>query len=290
MWSQIVGKIKLALDPMVNHWWQVALYLSARGLTTSIMPAGDRGLEIEFDFLDHQLQLRTTNGSQQNVALEPRSVASFYAATLHALEELGVSVTLNPRPTEVPVAIPFDQDETHATYDADAAHRFWMALVRMHKVFSEFRSEFIGKHSPIHFFWGGFDLASTRFSGRPAPKHRGGIPNCPDFVQELAYSHEVSSCGFWPGGAEEGSFYAYAYPEPNGFADWPVEPVGARYDSTLGEFVLPYADVRSSRDPEATLFAFLQSTYEAAATLGEWDRAALDAPFAAEPDRSTSRP
>ena len=276
LWTQIVGKVRLALMPMINHWWQVPLYVSARGLTTSLMPAGRCGLDIEFDFVDHRLELRTSHGSRRQVALEPRSVASFYAATTVALEELGVSVRLYPYPTEVLDAIRFDQDEVHHSYNAEAAHRFWLALVQVHRVMLAFRARFIGKASPVHFFWGAPDLATTRFSGRPAPKHRGGVPNCPDFVQVMAYSHEVSSCGFWPGGSGEGSFYAYAYPEPDGFAAWPVDPPEARYDIDLGEFVLPYSSVRTAPDPDAMLVAFFQSTYEAAAELGHWDRPSLE--------------
>jgi hypothetical protein len=277
LWTQIVGKIRLALMPMINHWWQVSLYVSSRGLTTSLMPAGDFGLEVEFDFVDHVLDLRTTRGEHRRIKLEPRSVANFYAATTAALDELGVHVHLFPRPSEVVEAIRFDEDELHRSYDADAAHRFWLALVQSHRVMVRFRAGFIGKVSPVHFFWGGADLATTRFSGRPAPKHRGGVPNCPDWVQELAYSHEVSSCGYWPGGSEEGSFYAYAYPQPDGFADWKVEPSAGYYDNTLGEFLLPYAAVRTAPEPDAALMSFFQSTYEAAAELAGWDRAALEA-------------
>ena len=277
LWTQVVGKVRLGLSPMINHWWQVALYVSARGLTTSLMPTATGGLEIEFDFVNHVLDLRSTDGTRRHVALEPRSVASFHRATMTALEELGVQVRVFPRPSEVVEAIPFGEDELHRSYDAEAARRFWLALVQAHRVLSVFRGRFIGKASPVHFFWGGADLAATRFSGRPAPKHRGGVPNCPDWVQELAYSHEVSSCGYWPGGAEEGAFYAYAYPEPLGFAGAPVEPAEAGYDTNLGEFLLPYTAVRTSSDPDATLLAFLQSTYEAAANLGGWDRAALEA-------------
>ena len=276
LWTQIVGKIRLGLMPMINHWWQVPLYVSARGLTTSLMPAGDRGLEVEFDFVDHVLHFRTTDGERRNVKLEPRSVANFYAATTTALDELGVRVQLYPRPSEVVEAIPFDEDELHRSYDADAAHRFWLALVQSHRVLVRFRAGFIGKASPVHFFWGGADLCTTRFSGRPAPKHRGGVPNCPDWVQELAYSHEVSSCGYWPGGSEEGSFYSYAYPQPDGFADRKVEPSAAYYDHTLGEFLLPYAAVRTAPDPDAALMSFFQSTYEAAAELAAWDRNSLE--------------
>ena len=277
MWTQVVGKVRLALTPMTNQWWQVALYVSSRGLTTSLMHAGDRGLELELDFVDHVLDLRTTDGDRRQVALEPRSVADFYAATTAALDELGVGVRLYTRPSEVVDAIPFDEDEVHRSYDADAAHRFWLALVQIHRVLVEFRSRFTGKASPVHFFWGGADLCTTRFSGRPAPRHPGGVPNCPDWVQEMAYSHEVSSCGYWPGGADGGAFYSYAYPQPDGFADWPVEPAAAHFDPDLGEFLLPYAAVRAAPDPAATLVTFLQSTYEAAATLAHWDRPALEA-------------
>ena len=276
LWTQIVGKIRLGLMPMINHWWQVPLYVSSRGLTTSLMPTGDFGLEVEFDFVDHVLDLRTTHGEHRRIKLEPRSVANFYAATTTALEELGVRVHLFRLPSEVVEAIPFDEDEIHRSYDSDAAHRFWLALVQSHRVMVRFRAGFIGKVSPVHFFWGGADLATTRFSGRAAPKHRGGVPNCPDWVQELAYSHEVSSCGYWPGGSEEGSFYAYAYPQPEGFADWKVEPSDAYYDDTLGEFLLPYAAGRTASGPDALLMSFFQSTYEAAAELAGWDRNSLE--------------
>ena len=277
MWTQVVGKVRLALEPMINHWWQVTLYVSARGLTTSIMPTGDRGLEVEFDFVDHVLDLRATDGARRQVPLEPRSVASFYQATMAALADIGVPVTINTRPQEVVEAIPFDKDEVHRSYDPAAVHRFWLGLVRMHDVLLRFRSGFIGKASPVHFFWGGADLCTTRFSGRPAPRHRGGVPNCPDWVQELAYSHEVSSCGYWPGGSGEGAFYAYAYPEPLGFAGWAVEPAEAYYDADLGEFLLPYTAVRTASAPDQALLAFFQSTYDAAAELAGWDRAALEA-------------
>lgn len=276
LWTQIVGKVRLGLTPMINHWWQVPLYVSARGLTTSLMHAGGRGLEIEFDFVDHVLDLRTTDGHHQRVTLEPRSVASFYAATTAALDELGVKVGLFARPSEVVDAIPFDQDELHRSYDPDAARRFWLALVQAHRVMVQFRARFIGKASPVHFFWGAADLCTTRFSGRPAPKHRGGVPNCPDWVQQMAYSHEVSSCGFWPGGNGEGSFYAYAYPQPDGFPDWHVEPGAAYYDNNLGEFLLPYAAVRTAADPDAALMAFFQTTYEGAAELAGWERTSLE--------------
>jgi hypothetical protein len=278
-WTQVVGKVRMALEPMMNQWWQVTLYVSARGLTTSEMSAGGRGVEMEFDFIDHVLRITTSDGAVRELPLEPDlSVARFYRATMAALNDLGVQVHIFPRPVELPVAIPFAEDEEHRTYDAEAAQRFWLAQVQAHRVLQEFRAGFIGKASPVHFFWGGNDLAVTRFSGRPAPRHPGGsVPNCPDWVMEIAYSHEVSSCGFWPGGSEEGSFYSYAYPEPEGFRQWPVKPEAAFYDETFGDFVLPYAAVRTAEDPDAMVLSFLQSTYEAAAELGRWDRAALEA-------------
>jgi hypothetical protein len=276
LWTQVVGKVRLALAPPLNHWWQVVLYPSARGLTTSTMPAADGGLEIEFDFIDHLLVLQTTNGKRRMVALEPRTVASFYEETMAALGDLGVHVNLMARPVEVEQAIPFAQDTEHAAYDGDAIRRFWLALLQAHRVLSIFRGRFIGKASPVHFFWGGFDLAATRFSGRPAPQHPGGVPNCPEWVMQQAYSHEVSSCGFWPGASSEGEFYAYAYPEPEGFAEAPAGADAAYYDRAVGEFILPYAAVRAADDPDAVLLRFLQSTYEAAATKGNWDRSALE--------------
>jgi hypothetical protein len=276
LWTQVVGKVRLALEPMVNHWWQVPLYVSARGLTTSLMHDGERGLEIEFDFVDHKLDLRTSDGGIRSVPLEPRSVARFYAETMTALDDLGVHVRILARPVEITEAIPFAQDHKHSAYDPAAAQRFWLALLQAHRVMTRFRGRFVGKASPVHFFWGAADLAASRFSGRPAPKHPGGVPNCADWVQEMAYSHEVSSCGYWPGGSSEGSFYSYAYPEPPGFADWPVEPDSASYDAALGEFILPYSSVRTAADPDATLLAFFQSTYEAAAELAAWDRPALE--------------
>ena len=275
-WTQIVGKVRLALEPMVNHWWQVPLYVSSRGLTTSLMHAGEVGVEMEFDFLAHVLLIRTTSGEVRSVGLRPRSVADFYSETMAALADVGIEVTMLPRPVEIEDATPFALDEQHHHYDGEAAQTFWRALVQAHRVLSIFRARFTGKASPVHFFWGGFDLAATRFSGRVAPKHPGGAPNCADWVMELAYSHEVSSCGFWPGGSAEGSFYAYAYPEPAGFAQWKVEPSEAYYDATWREFLLPYAAVRTARDPDAALLSFLQCTYEAAAELGHWDRAALE--------------
>jgi hypothetical protein len=252
------------------------LYVSARGLTTSLMPAGPVGLEIEFDFVDHRLLIRSTDGGRRRIPLEPKSVAVFFAETTAALTDLGVPVQLLARPVEIPVAVPFAEDDDHRSYDPDAIHAFWLALVQIVRVFGTFRGRYVGKASPVHFFWGAFDLAVSRFSGRTAPQHPGGVPNCADWVQQIAYSHEVSSCGFWPGGSAEGSFYSYVYPEPPGFDAYPVQPEGAVYDRGLGEFVLPYADVRSAEDPDALLLSFLQSTYEAAADLAGWDRAALE--------------
>jgi hypothetical protein len=276
LWMQIVGKVRLALEPMINHWWQVPFYVSARGLTTSLMHSGGRGIEARFDFVDHLLVIETTDGESRRVQLRPRTVADFYAETTAALDDLEISVRMLGRPVELPVAIPFAEDVEHRAYDKSAAQRFWLALVQAHRVMRLFRARFVGKVSPVHFFWGAGDLAVTRFSGRRAPRHHGGVPNCADWVQELAYSHELSSCGFWPGGSTEGSFYAYAYPEPPGFADWKVEPADAFYDGAFGEFLLPYEQVRKSADPVTTLLSFFQSTYEAAAELAKWDRAALE--------------
>jgi hypothetical protein len=283
LWTQVVGKVRLELEPMVNHWWQVPLYVSARGLTTSLMHAGTLGLELEFDFIDHRLDVRTAEGATRSVPLGPGSVAAFYAATMAALAEVGAPVTIRPAPTELPSPVPFPEDTAERPYDADAVHRLWRALVQMQRVLYAFRARFQGKVSPVHFFWGADDLAVTRFSGRSAPRHRGGVPHCPDWVQQMAYSHEVSSCGYWPGGSDEGTFYAYAYPEPPGFGAHPVEPAAASYDTELGEFVLPYTAVREAEDPDDTLLAFCQTTYEAAADLGHWDRAALE--VGAEPSR-----
>jgi hypothetical protein len=276
LWTQIVGKVRLELEPMVNHWWQVPLYVSARGLTTSMMHAGGHSLEMEFDFVAHRLEVRTTLGATRDVALGPGSVADFYAATMAALGELGVHVRIYPRPVEMATDVPFPDDTAPRPYDAEAVHRFWLALVEIERVMRVFRARFQGKVSPVHFFWGGADLAVSRFSGRTAPRHRGGVPNCPDWVQQMAYSHEVSSCGYWPGGSDEGTFYAYAYPEPAGFSKRRVHPDAAAYDHGLGEFLLPYAEVRKAHDPDATLLSFFQSTYEAGADLAGWDRATLE--------------
>jgi Family of unknown function (DUF5996) len=281
LWSQVVGKVRLALEPMLNHWWQVPLYVSARGLTTSLMHLPSGGcLEMEFDFVDEVLVARTCSGEVRHVQLASRSVASFYAETMDALHQLGVHVAIVPRPVEVSESIPFAEDLRRRDYDGEAARRFWRALVQAERVMKVFRARFIGKASRVHFFWGSFDLAVTRFSGRTAPRHPGGVPNCPDRVQQLAYSHEVSSCGFWPGGAAEGSFYAYAYPQLPGFEHWQVTPAAAYYDSGIKEFLLPYEAVRTADDPDALLLSFLQSTYEAAAELARWPRAALEADWA----------
>jgi hypothetical protein len=277
MWMQIVGKIRLALEPMVNHWWQVPLYVNGVGLTTSLMPAHRGGLEISFDFQRHILLMTTVTGDRREIALRPMSVADFYAELLDCLGSIGVNVVIYPVPVEVAVAIPFADDTEHSSYDPEFVQRFWRALVSIVGVFKEFRAGFIGKASPVHFFWGSFDLAVTRFSGRPAPVHPGGAPNCPPWVMERAYSHELSSCGYWPSGGEGGLFYSYAYPQPHGFRDQAVTPAAASFDDDLGEFVLPYATVRAASDPESMLMEFLESTYEAAADLLKWDRGALEA-------------
>jgi hypothetical protein len=275
MWTQIVGKIRMAKAPMVNHWWQVALYVSPRGLTTSAIPDGERTFDIEFDFCEHVLRIRLDDGRTRTVALELKSVARFHAETFAALGELGIEADILPVPVEVQRAIPFAQDEVHHDYDAAATHLFWRQLVQADRVLHAFRAGFAGKVSPVHVFWGALDMAVTRFSGRTAPTHPGGAPNCADWVMVEGYSHELSSCGFWPGGGAEGAFYAYAYPEPEGFAAHPV-PEGAFYYADGGQFLLPYEVVRAATDPDATLLAFLQSTYDAAADLGRWDREALD--------------
>ena len=281
MWTQIVGKTRLALAPMQNHWWQVALYVTPRGFTTSAMPSGTRTLAADFDFLDHQLYLRTSDGATRAIPLVPQSVADFFAAYQAALRSLDVAVHIMPRPVEVVTAIPFPQDREHASYDADAARRCWRVLVQADRVLQRFRGGFQGKSSPVHFFWGSFDLAATRFSGRRAPRHPGGAPNCADYVMVEAYSHECASCGFWPGSREggplqEAAFYAYAYPEPAGYADRPVRPQAAYYHRDMREFILPYDAVRRSATPDDDVLAFVQSTYDAAADLARWDRAALE--------------
>jgi Family of unknown function (DUF5996) len=279
-WTQIVGKTRLALEPMLNHWWQVTLAVSARGLTTAAMPCSrGRLVEIELDFLAHQLAIQVSDGGRRALPLVPRSVADFYADYLAALAALDVDVHIWPVPVEIASdALPFEDDRVHAAYDPEAARRFWRALVQADRVLKVFRARFIGKASPVHFFWGGFDLAVTRFSGRTAPPHPGGAPHVAPRVNIEAYSHEVSSAGFWPGSPEapQAVFYSYAYPEPPGYAAAPAGPSAAHYDPQMGEFLLPYDAVRAAPDPDAALLEFLQSTYVAAADHARWDRQALE--------------
>lgn len=278
-WSQIVGKIRLTQMPWINHGWHVTLYVTSRGLTTKPMPYRDgRSFTLDFDFIDHQLLVRTSAGDVRAIALEPRSCADFYRELMARLGELGIEVSIHTTPNELADAIPLDRDEAHASYDPDAANRFWRVLVQTERVFTAFRARFIGKCSPVHFFWGSFDLVVTRFSGRPAPPHPGGVPHLADWVVREAYSHEVSSAGFWPGGGAVTypAFYSYAYPEPPGFRDGPLRPDGAFYHPDLREFLLPYDVVRNADSPDDVLLQFLQSTYEAAADRARWDRQALE--------------
>jgi Family of unknown function (DUF5996) len=278
MLTQIVGKVRLARTPWVNHSWHVTLYVTARGLTTSPIPYGSRTFQIDFDFVDHHLQVLSCDGGSGGFALEPQPVAVFYARLMAEMAKLGLHVNIQRKPNEVADPIPFDQDESHHAYDHEYANRFWRILVQSDRVFKAFRARFLGKCSPVHFFWGALDLAVTRFSGRSAPEHPGGIPNLPDWVVREAYSQEVSSCGFWPGGGAVpcAAFYSYAYPEPPGFSEAPVQPGSAFYSPDLREFILPYDVVRQSRSPDDTLIDFLQTTYEAAADLAKWDRGFLD--------------
>jgi hypothetical protein len=280
LWSQIVGKIRLVQSPWLNHSWHVPLYVTARGLTTTAIPYGMRSFEIDLDFTFHAMLIRSSDGNTASIALRPRTVADFYRELLARLADLGYKITINTTPNEMVDPIPFDQDQLHASYDPAYAHRFGQLLTQVDRVFKQFRAGFIGKSSPVHFFWGAFDLAVTRFSGKAAPEHPGGVPNCPDWVMREAYSHEVASCGFWPGSESMPypAFYAYAYPEPPGYSDAHVLPSAAAYDSTLREFILPYEAVRTAPSPDAVLLDFLQSSYEAAANLGGWDRAALERP------------
>ena len=277
-WTQIVGKVRLAQAPMLNHWWQVPLYVTTRGLSTSPIPYGDVSFEISFDFLDHQLRVQTSDGAVRTLALAPRSVADFYREFMAALRALGLEIKIWTMPVEVLDPIPFDQDHQHHNYVPEHAQRFWRILKQTDRVLQQFRDGFLGKCSPLHFFWGSFDLAVTRFSGRTAPPHPGGIPHMADWVTRLAYSHEVSSCGFWPGGGPvpEPVFYAYAYPEPEGFKNYRVRPQAAYYSHDMHEFLLPYEAVRQAVNPDAILLDFAQSTYEAAAEPGGWDRRALE--------------
>jgi uncharacterized protein DUF5996 len=278
LWTQIIGKIRLSLSPWVNHSWHTTLYVTATGLTTSPIPYGTRSFQIDFNFLEHQLRLRSSDGCSAALALEPQSVASFYGHLMEEMQKLDINVRIHRRPNEIAEPIPFDQDVCWRPYDADYAGRFWRILQQADRVLKIFRSQFVGKCSPVHFFWGAADLAVTRFSGRKAPQHPGGVPNLPDWVTQEAYSHEVSSCGFWPGSGPVpyAAFYSYAYPEPAGFSKAAVNPQGAFYSDDLSEFVLPYDRVRESESPDEMLLEFLQTTYEAAANLAEWDRAALE--------------
>lgn len=278
MWTQIVGKIRLARTPWTNHSWHVTLYLTSRGLTTSPIPHGEDTFEISFDFVSHELRVEKIDGKRETIELKPQSVSSFYQQVMSALDKLGLPVRINLLPNEIDKRVAFDQDEEHRSYDPEYAHRFWRVLAQSDRVFKEFRSQFCGKCSPVHFFWGSFDLAVTRFSGRPAPPHPGGIPHLPDAITREAYSQEVSSLGFWPGnaGAPTPVFYSYAYPEPPGFGQARVQPESASYYGPLREFILPYDSVRTAKSPDEALLAFAQSTYDAASTLGNWDRAALE--------------
>jgi len=277
MWTQIAGKIRLTLSPWTNHSWHVTLYVTARGLTTSPIPHGLATFEIRFDFIDHQLRILKSDGAGLTIELKPQSVSQFYEAVMKALRDLELPVTIRTMPNEIENPVPFEQDEGHRSYDGEYANRFWRVLVQSDRVFKEFRSRFCGKCSPVHFFWGSFDLAVTRFSGRPAPPHPGGVPHLPDEITREAYSQEVSSLGFWPGNAAAPTpiFYSYAYPEPPGFTEAKVQPAAAFYDPKFREFMLPYHAVRTAEKPDEVLLDFAQSTYDAASTLGKWDRDAL---------------
>jgi Family of unknown function (DUF5996) len=279
LWTQVVGKVRLALTPWLNHSWHVALYVTARGLTTSPIPWRGGSFQIDFDFIDHVLWVRTSEGHFRQLMLRSVSVAEFYEDLMIALRELDIEPNIMTMPCEIADCIPFEQDTVHASYDAQYVNRFWRVLLSASEVFARFRTAFLGKASPVHFFWGSFDLAVTRFSGLPAPRHPGGVPHLSDAVAQEAYSHEVSSAGFWPGGGgpiDYAAFYSYAYPAPEGFSAARVLPKEAFFSKELGEFLLPYDAVRTARDPDAALMAFLQSTYAAAADLAKWDRAALE--------------
>jgi Family of unknown function (DUF5996) len=278
LWTQIVGKVRLVQSPWINHSWHVTLYVTSRGLTTSPIPYGSRTFEILFDFVDHELTVRSSDGRLGRFPLQPQSVATFYRRLMDEMRQLDLDVRINRKPNEIPDGIPFDRDEVHAAYDRDYANRFWRILAQADRVFDVFRARFIGKCSPVHFFWGAPDLAVTRFSGRRAPLHPGGIPNLPDRVTQEAYSHEVSSAGFWAGGGPVAypAFYSYAYPEPSGFSQATIEPAEAFYHPEAREFILPYDAVRQTESPDDTLLAFLQTTYDAAANLAQWDRQALE--------------
>src|ERR1700761_1536870 len=278
LWTQVIGKIGYARSPWLNHSWHVALYVTARGLTTSPIPDGTRSFQIDFDFIDHALRISESGGAQRQLALSGQSVASFYKSVMANLAELGIHVEIEQMPNELPEPIKFPLDEKHATYDPQAVRRFFQILVNADRVFKQFRTGFLGKASPVHFFWGSFDLAVTRFSGRRAPKHPGGVPNLPDAVACEAYSHEECSAGFWPGSGaiDYPAFYSYAYPEPKGYRDIKARPEAAFFSEALGEFILPYDAVRTASDPDKALLDFLQSTYDAAANSAKWDRDALE--------------
>jgi len=278
LWAQVVGKIRLTQSPWLNHSWHATLYVTSRGLTTTPIPAGTRTFQIDFDFVAHVLAIQVSDGRTSTLPLQPESVAALYGRLMDHMRRLELDIKINKKPNEVPTPVPFDQDELPRAYAPESANRFWRVLVQTDRVLKEFRSRFIGKCSPVHLFWGALDLAVTRFSGRRAPKHPGGIPNLPDWVTQEAYSHEVSSCGFWPGSGAipYPAFYSYAYPEPPGFAEAVVQPGQAFYSTDLREFVLPYDAVRQSESPDKTLLDFLQATYESAANLANWDRASLE--------------
>ena len=278
MWTQIVGKVRLTLSPWTNQSWHVTLYVTSRGLTTSPIPHGTSTFEIRFDFIDHELRILKSDGAARVLKLRPQPVAKFYREVMNALAEMELPVTINMTPNEIENPIPFDQDEEHRSYEREYANRFWRVLVQSDRVFKEFRSRFCGKCSPVHFFWGSFDLAVTRFSGRPAPPHPGGVPHLPDAITREAYSQEVSSLGFWPGNVAMPTpvFYSYAYPEPPGFAEAKIQPGAAFYEPKLHEFILPYDAVRSAENPDEALLEFAQSAYDAASKLAKWDRASLE--------------
>jgi hypothetical protein len=289
MWTQVIGKVRMALAPPLNHWWHVTLYVTSRGLTTSPIPYGERDFQVDLDFIDHRLRVTDTDGGSFSMALEPVSVARFHRRFMDGLRDLGIDVRIWPYPVEVADAIPFEIDEQHASYDPDQAHLFWRGLLQADRVMKEFQAGFVGKASPVQFFWGSFDLAAARYSGRPAPVHPGGAPNCPDWVMQEAYSREECSAGWWPSSDPPGpAFYAYVYPEPAAYESAPIGPADAFYDANLGEFMLPYDAVREAADPDAAVLEFLRSTYEAGADLGRWDRALLEP--AVVPGRSPSRP
>jgi len=284
LWTQVVGKIRLAHTPTVNHWWNVPLYVTSRGLTTSLIPQPAGGFQIDFDFIDHQLKIHSCAGGIETIKLEPKSVADFHAEVMGGLRSLGLETHIWTMPVEIPDAIPFEQDRTHASYDAEYANRFWRVLLQVDRLMQRFRAPFLGKVSPVHFFWGSFDMAVTRFSGRAAPDLHSDSPNLGAWVMQEAYSHEVSSCGFWPGNGGYGraAFYSYAYPEPPGFGQTRIAPDAGYYDQELGQFILPYDAVREAASPDESVLQFFQATYAAAADLGGWDRVALERAAKAE--------